>query len=168
MSRFIAAAVAVLLLCAGAEARTIPGSCDLITNACLDDLVQPVQFASSPIESPAPTAPRVDISNIVNEIIQGLGVMILSAVALWVRSHLNDAAAQKTVLTAAENAVAYAENRLGVKGDEPYTVPVASAIGRVALGYMNAHVADAAKRMGLDEEGLSRIIVAKISENFSK
>jgi hypothetical protein len=112
---------------------------------------------------PAST-PTVEITNIVGTLVQAVGVMLLTAVAAWTRSHLNDAAAQKTVLTAAENAVAYAENRLGVKGDQPYTVPVASAVGRMAIAYMNAHVADAVKYMGLDDASLSRIIISKMPD----
>lgn len=111
-----------------------------------------------------PATPTVEITNLVSTIVQGLGVMLLTVVAAWVRSHLNDVAAQKTVLTASENAVAYAENRLGVKGDQPYSVPVASAVGRMALGYMNAHVSEAAKHLGLDDAGLSRIIIAKMPD----
>lgn len=111
-----------------------------------------------------PATPTVEITNLITTIIQGIGVMVLSAAALWVKSHLTDTSAQKTVLTAAENAVAYAENRLGVKGDQPYSVPVANSIGRLALSYMNTHVADSAKRLGLDDASLSRIIVAKMPD----
>lgn len=111
-----------------------------------------------------PETPTVEITNLVSTAVQALGVMLLTAVAAWLRSHLNDQAAQKTVLTAAENAVAYAENRLGVKGDQPYTVPVASAIGRMALGYMNTHVAEASKHLGLDDQSLSRIIISKMPD----
>ena len=110
------------------------------------------------------TTPTADITTLVSTIVQAIGVMLLTVVAAWVRNHLNDAAAQKTVLTAAENAVAYAENRLGVKGDQPYTVPVASAVGRMAIAYMNAHVADAVKYMGLDDQSLSRIIISKMPD----
>jgi hypothetical protein len=111
-----------------------------------------------------PETSTVDISNIINQALLSAGLFILSTIALWTRNHLNNKQAQQTVLTAAENAVAYAENRLGVKGSEPYTVPVASAIGRLALGYMNAHVGDAVKQMGLDQAGISRIIVAKMPD----
>ena len=136
---------------------------DLITQAVAQAAIglTPISI-DTPISLP-PT-PTVEVTNLISTVIQGIGVMLLTAVAAWVRSHLNDVAAQKTVLTAAENAVAYAENRLGVKGDQPYTVPVASAIGRMALGYMNAHVAQAAKQMGLDDAGLSRIIIAKMPD----
>jgi hypothetical protein len=108
------------------------------------------------------TVPTADIGNIVSTVINGVGVAVLTIVAAWTRAHLNNKQAQDTVLTAAENAVAYAENRLGVKSGQPYSVPVASAVGRMALGYVNAHVGDAAKQLGLDDAGISRIVVAKM------
>lgn len=124
------------------------------------------QAAAQPIGAigVVPQTPTVEITNLVSTAVQALGVMLLTAVAAWLRNHLNDVAAQKTVLTAAENAVAYAENRIGVKGDQPYTVPVASTIGRLALGYMNTHVGEAAKHLGLDDQSLSRIIIAKMPD----
>lgn len=106
----------------------------------------------------------VDISNIVTAAIQGAGVAVLTVIAAWTRSHLNNKQAQQTVITAAENAVAYAENRLGVRGDHPYTVPVASAVGKMALSYVNAHVGDAVKQLGLDDASVSRLIVAKMPD----
>jgi hypothetical protein len=109
-------------------------------------------------------ATAVDISNIISTATQGLAVALLTVVAAWARSHLNDKQAQQTVITAAENAVSYAENRLGVKADHPYTVPVASAVGKMALSYMNAHVGGAVKQLGLDDAGVSRLIVAKMPD----
>lgn len=126
----------------------------------VEALAQPLGVVSNV----STVTPTVEITNLVVVIIQGIGVMVLSAAAVWVKGHMTDVAAQKTVLTAAENAVAYAENRLGVKGDQPYTVPVANSIGRIALSYMNAHVADSAKRLGLDDASLSRLIVAKMPD----
>lgn len=110
------------------------------------------------------TTPTVEITNLVTTFIQAVGVALLTAIAAWTRKHLNNKQAQDTILRAAENAVAYAENRLGVKGDQPYSVPVASAIGRMALGYMNTHVAGYAKQLGLDDAGISRIIISKMPD----
>lgn len=127
---------------------------DVVTQA----VAQPVIAVSPPL------TPTVEITNLVSTAVQAVGVMLLTAVAAWLRNHLNNKQAQQTVLTAAENAVAYAENRMGVKGDEPYTVPVASSIGRLALGYMNTHVGTYVKQLGLDDASLSRIIIAKMPD----
>lgn len=109
-----------------------------------------------------PSLTLVDIGPLLAAIFQGAGVIVLGAVAAWVRSHLKDQAAQKTVLTAVENAVSYAENHYGIKPGQVYTIPIAKGVGATALQYVMDLVPDAVKRMGLDYPALAKIVVAKM------
>jgi hypothetical protein len=104
----------------------------------------------------------VDIAPLIIAGAHWIGVLILAVAAAWLRSHVTDQAARQTILTAVENGISFAENHLGVDGSKPYTVPVASNIGATALRYVTELAPDAVKRMGLNDQALAKIVVAKM------
>jgi hypothetical protein len=112
------------------------------------------------VGNPAMTA--VDIAPLISSIVQGLAVLLMAAIAAWVRSHLNDKAAQDTVLRAVENGISFAENHFGATSGKAYTIPMAQGIGATALRYVTTLVPGAVKQMGLDDNALAKIVVAKM------
>jgi hypothetical protein len=104
----------------------------------------------------------VDIAPLIQAGAHWAAVIVLTIVAAWARSHLQDQAARDMVLKAVANGINYAENHFGATSGKPYTIPMATGIGAMALRYTTELVPDAVKRMGLDDKSLAKIVVAKM------
>lgn len=136
-----------------------------------------VLFVAGPVLAQTTTAPptpsptTIDFAPLLNQVVWPLAGVVVTALAAWLSTKLakllnlsNADQVRGYLEPALQNALAFGQNKIGAL---PVTVDAKNAIVAQATNFAIQHVPDALKFFKIDEEGLKRILTARLEANVS-
>lgn len=119
---------------------------------------------------PAPPAAPVDFAPLVNLAFSFL-VPVVSVLAAWLSTKIarllglkSDNEIRRYIEPALQNALAYGQRQVG---DLPLTYDLKNQIVAAAVNYAISQVGDGLKKLGVDEDGIARMLHARLEANVS-
>lgn len=125
------------------------------------------QTASPPAQPPT----VINFAPIVNDILVPIVVALAGVLATWLSIKLarllglkNEEQVRQYLEPALQNALAYGQSQIGKL---PLTIDAKNQIVATAANFAIAHVNDGLKLLGVDKEGLLRLLEARLQSNIN-
>jgi hypothetical protein len=110
----------------------------------------------------------LDFAPLIQAAMQAVFLAVLSILAYWLQGHVKDENTRNAILSAAENGVNHAINRIDAASkDGSMSVPVASGVTAMAAKYVLDMVPGAVKSMGMDEKNIVNLVISKLPANVT-
>lgn len=142
-----------------------------IVAACVAALALILAGAATAQTTPPAPSTAINFAPLLNEVVWPLVIALAGVLATWLSAKLakwlglkNADEVRKYVEPALQNALAYGQ---AATGKLPLTVETKSQIVATAANFAIAHVADGLKMLGIDRDGLIRMLQARLEANVS-
>lgn len=140
--------------------------------ACALALSLPALAQSDPVAASPIATTIIDFAPLVNSVLVPLAIGLLTVLGTWVLTKAktwlglqNNSEAAKTLETAMQNALAFAQSKIPNLTPATLTLDTKSALLATAANYVLAHTPDAMKLLGVDQAGLIQKLEARLSVN---